>query len=388
MNTPCRITFVLAAMLLVVAAEAYNRGWAKTYAQVWYDSFNVYDVGPYWSYVGQGGDCANFVSQCLIAGKIYFRSSTRADDNTYADNKSEIDTGQNTKYLDNRHADANRRDLHSRVISGPRLLRWSLAHNRHGGTVYTKDNTNNFTSQDFWNDVRYGDVVIYWGVPDIEQGHGMFITTVDTTNKVLKIAAHSSARYDDDLDVVKPGWKTSEKIYVITLPDAPYIISSRTKVYVSPNADGPYTEIGWYWGDKRYPHGPNNRMVNKKQERLDIQLTFSTIMNTTDNNTWAFKLNVPGTGDTNFQGITGGGWENGWWMEPDDPTNERYYRKTWRGKIVGNIPNVTKLTTVKAWAKAQDSSIVDADCDLQKYNPGTVTLLKIDLERKPGQEGM
>ena len=47
----------------------YNREAAFGYAKRWWDGANTPE---YNDYSGSGGDCANFVSQCLIAGGISF----------------------------------------------------------------------------------------------------------------------------------------------------------------------------------------------------------------------------------------------------------------------------------------------------------------------------
>jgi len=73
--------FVFALVCIIGIAAAYNRKEAVAYAKKWYDGANhdcnsgFEDCTP-WAYYGNehcgygsnGGDCANFVSQCLIAG--------------------------------------------------------------------------------------------------------------------------------------------------------------------------------------------------------------------------------------------------------------------------------------------------------------------------------
>ena len=55
---------VLLFSLLIGFIFSYNANDAVQYAKNWYNGFNP----KYANYDGQGGDCANFVSQCLIAG--------------------------------------------------------------------------------------------------------------------------------------------------------------------------------------------------------------------------------------------------------------------------------------------------------------------------------
>ena len=74
-------TSFLILSLLIVATTAYDRNAAVTYAYKYVHSPNhkcgtgAYKCSPYGyfggercGYTSQGGDCANFVSQCLIAG--------------------------------------------------------------------------------------------------------------------------------------------------------------------------------------------------------------------------------------------------------------------------------------------------------------------------------
>ena len=55
---------ILLFSLLIGLTLSYNAANAAAYAKKWYDGYN----SQYNNYNGQGGDCANFVSQCLIAG--------------------------------------------------------------------------------------------------------------------------------------------------------------------------------------------------------------------------------------------------------------------------------------------------------------------------------
>ena len=55
---------VLLLMLLITYSLNYNAANAVAYAKQWWNGYNP----AYNNYNGSGGDCANFVSQCLIAG--------------------------------------------------------------------------------------------------------------------------------------------------------------------------------------------------------------------------------------------------------------------------------------------------------------------------------
>ena len=55
---------ILLFLLSIGLILSYNRKAAVKYAKQWCNSFNP----KYHNYNPEGGDCANFVSQCLIAG--------------------------------------------------------------------------------------------------------------------------------------------------------------------------------------------------------------------------------------------------------------------------------------------------------------------------------
>ena len=55
---------ILLFSLLIGLTLSYDAAAAVSYAKKWYNSYN----SQYLNYNDQGGDCANFVSQCLIAG--------------------------------------------------------------------------------------------------------------------------------------------------------------------------------------------------------------------------------------------------------------------------------------------------------------------------------
>eukprot|EP01105_Mastigella_eilhardi_P024684 TRINITY_DN647_c0_g1_i3.p1 TRINITY_DN647_c0_g1~~TRINITY_DN647_c0_g1_i3.p1 ORF type:complete len:201 (+),score=47.58 TRINITY_DN647_c0_g1_i3:45-605(+) len=73
--------WALVLLVLASVAHAYDKSAAVSYAAKWWNSANhdcssTYSACTPWSYWGgeecgyssQGGDCANFVSQCLLAG--------------------------------------------------------------------------------------------------------------------------------------------------------------------------------------------------------------------------------------------------------------------------------------------------------------------------------
>ena len=76
------IFIIIISSSFTTIAQTYDRQAATDYANYWWDGRNTmngeksqtsYDTAwgnPYNNYNGLGGDCANFVSQCLIAGGL------------------------------------------------------------------------------------------------------------------------------------------------------------------------------------------------------------------------------------------------------------------------------------------------------------------------------
>jgi hypothetical protein len=119
---------------LAASAEAYNRAAAVEYARSWSDDSGVLQEGIYNEgvYDRFGSDCANFVSQCLTAGGIRFRSSLMAADNLTPAQANELETGFLTFAI---HSDEKK---YSRVLVRANELPRSLLHSRHNsiGTPY------------------------------------------------------------------------------------------------------------------------------------------------------------------------------------------------------------------------------------------------------------
>lgn len=69
---------------------AYDRDAVAKYAVLWgkiIETVKQYNSTIYYNYDGLGGDCANYGSQCLIAGGIRFRSSNAANTILYLEIK-------------------------------------------------------------------------------------------------------------------------------------------------------------------------------------------------------------------------------------------------------------------------------------------------------------
>ncbi len=58
--------------LLSTQGFCYDRVKTVNYANQWWNTDLGYNSPPYHDYTDEGGDCTNFVSQCLIAGGFRF----------------------------------------------------------------------------------------------------------------------------------------------------------------------------------------------------------------------------------------------------------------------------------------------------------------------------
>ena len=63
--------YIILFLSITLSISAYNRQAAYNYAKKWWNRYNLAD---YYNYNPDGGDCANFVSQCLIAGGLNLKS--------------------------------------------------------------------------------------------------------------------------------------------------------------------------------------------------------------------------------------------------------------------------------------------------------------------------
>ena len=350
---------------------AYDRDAAVDYALTWsvYQPAEVANTTVYYMYAG--ADCANFVSQCLIAGGIRFRSresSSPDNDNTTTTDQSELGTGKNTKAI----KDGDMAE-YSRVISGANYLAQSMLHSRHGGTLYTTPEL--VDDGDVWQDVQPGDLFMGWNGGSYY--HAMFINNVkSTTPKDIYYCAHTIWRRNQKaLDSVAD-WKTSGGYRIICLPDAPTI---REFIPYTPTKYLRYARANeWV---KKYT--PNIWKVGK--ENLYVYVTFDTDMNTFAVAT--VQLLLGGTSVT-FGSQSGAGYTNGWWT--NSGSGEKYQNRTWCGRILaGNLPtDKNGWYTVSIRAQAADGSYNDTHDDLAEYSASsacTLFRIRVDTRRDSGK---
>lgn len=168
------------------ANYSYNPGGAANYALTWWNSFN----SSYPNMSDMGGDCTNFVSQCIRSGGVPM------DSRWYCYKK-------NSTYL----KPANGTQLYySWSLYQPKSPWTSLA--EFTSYWYPKTNVLQYSKQtyqirhtDIYNttSITIGDVVVLCsgvsGVLTIGE-HAMIITYTDSANKDFKLAGHTNARKD------------------------------------------------------------------------------------------------------------------------------------------------------------------------------------------------
>lgn len=356
------LSLVLCLMVGSVC-HSYDRDAAVEYALQFSeetgDMGGNYNSTIYRKYVGESQfDCANFVSQCVIAGGIRFRAANAT--NVAPDGASELETGKWTREIPDTPEGRDERK-YSRVITGAPLLPLSLFHVRHKGTLYK----NLGSGSAVWDDVREGDT-LFLPFGD-HYGHCMFINRVDG-NKIY-VCAHSSWRRDKDLDTYGWGsdWRTDGTAHVVCLPDAP-----RLKQFAIFSGG---TRIKWLWGKNWCTE---NYAKNAGRKNLDILLTFDADMRT--NEIAEVKLEV-GTAAYDFQPVSDSGFTNGWWTNAD--SDDLIHNRTWKGRILAiGLPAVKNvLGTISVRARAVDGYYNDSTNNLSKcWTAKPMKFMKIMLD--------
>lgn len=408
---------VLMSLLIISPVWSYNRMKANTYALRWsvVDSEHpdgLFNISVYRNYsekgdgaLDLGGDCANFVCQCLNAGGIRFRHCGRANDNTefgptpVVGSLPEIGTNKSTcPIVSSEIAE------YSRTLIRADELPISLVNPRHGSKQFLRAEylAGGVSATDLWERIlQRGDAAFHVG-PDPKMGgkwrpkHSMLISTVHTQARELNVCTHGAHHHDAPITTLQglDDWKTEADgtIWIVHIPDAPCIVVDEVRVLAG-TSDDDRREIGYSWNGQ--PFGPvKQRLFPGGNLDLDIQITFDSIMDTSPDSS-NFKLRIAGAADIPFVPVGGSQRLNGWWDDVDNGGLSEYNHRTWRGRIRvadvpgGKWPTVRDPAAVIVHAIGRDGSQTDSDNELSKYNPGPITGLKIDFKppassSKPG----
>ena len=356
----------------VQTGHAYNRVAAADYAYLYSEPDLYYNSDIYYRW---DPDCANFVSQCLIAGGIRFRSSIREDDNVWAENYGEMyPPGVNTKWIQN-NSEARKTWKYSRTITGADYLRGSLEGEAHGGNEYKDPHPDD---DPVWSTVETGDACFQ--MTGETAHHSMFIYGVnDSPPRDLRYCAHNAWDRNRLLKEPLPDWQTSKEIHIVCLPDAPIVKVSETEVWSGEN----HIRHKWGRGDNNSWKGNTSWPSKAGNGDLTVQLTFDCPMKTSEPP--VVKLEIPRfllPIYIQFTGIEGPGWFNGWRTGASTPTEK--YLQTWKGYIpASEIPYTHTTARVLVRAQGADSSFNDGDNELSCYNPSApMDLLKIDIDKQ------
>jgi hypothetical protein len=187
---------------LTTIVYAYNRNDVIWYAHAWsQDTGEDSGTANLTVYNKYGADCANFASQCLIAGGIRFRGQGANCTNLEPGGDTpatEIGTGTIRTFA---IKNDNMKE-YSRVVISANELGNSLTNGLHDGVPY---GPRGFDSL-FWDDVRGGDTVFTYS--NGQYHHAMVITEpVYSPPKDLKYCAHTVWRKDHSLNDSVYGWK-------------------------------------------------------------------------------------------------------------------------------------------------------------------------------------
>ena len=318
---------IISIICLLVAflglhVNAYDREAAVSYAHNWWntdidgdgvhDDYNpAYNYYPYDPVTHSGGDCTNFVSQCLRYGGIRFSS-----DDGYVDNKGCL--------------------IRATELS-PALLSSS-----HGGKTS--------------GTLKIGDVASL-SVPTKQYVHSIMIVvtapvlfaahTSDKDNEPLELYIGPGTWIDlNDNGVEDPGEGPISATYIY-LPDAPIV----KEVVLTSNGEEKYRA-------KQVPDTTNpvievSRIIGKGA--LEFEITFDCPMKT--QNLPIVKFGKTSPYET-YQ-IGNGSWSGS---------------KTWIGSIEIDETFADGEYHISIYAEAEDGSQVDVDEDLTVYNPGNDTL--------------
>ena len=176
----------------------YDRDAAIAYAREWYNSANT---SAYASFIGKGGDCANFVSQCLVAGGIGMTSdwfSNRKEDWLYS-------LITNEKYMYSISSSWKCADDHYKYFSD------ETNPYTNGSVIQITDRSKIkvFAST---GTVKPGDLLYF--VVDGNISHATMVSSVD--NGMIFFTGHSSQRYNYPLSKAGIGTKYAG-VYIIRI---------------------------------------------------------------------------------------------------------------------------------------------------------------------------
>ena len=172
----------------------YNPNAASTYAQNNYDETSSNDY-----YYFSGGNCTNFVSQCIKRGGVTVKENRKLTDINVVPTFSYIyddDTSYIYWYMKKKYNKYVFRNYYLLTKSWSNVQEFRIYHNHHEGTAYSYKN-NASGRQQLLRDVKVGDVV------QVGDKHSVIISQkFNSTINGVKYCGQSSSRLNTNIDVL------------------------------------------------------------------------------------------------------------------------------------------------------------------------------------------
>ena len=178
---------------------AYNRTNAVKYAR---DHANTEDYNPaYQNYHFMGGDCTNFVSQCVYAGGMPMITGSGTDAHWFYSSSGRSPSWTGADYFMRHWTKVRSSSYNGRAYSV---------------RIYTRDYIMNHQSE-VYNFISPGDIVQYLEAETSTAGHSHIITGKDGTTGAIQFCSHSADKKDDDWYTFVNDCGTTEWIVVIKI---------------------------------------------------------------------------------------------------------------------------------------------------------------------------
>ncbi|MBI5206586.1 MAG: amidase domain-containing protein [Candidatus Firestonebacteria bacterium] len=342
----CHLIILLFINLFTfIKSFAYDRKEAVKYAEKWWGSLESkganYNYPAYFNYGNkdqnpvetEGGDCANYISQCLIAGGIRF---VRGSPWSYDPNNFWYENITGALKLDIKNSNI--------WAEG---LRNSLNHTAHGATEYSSLNSS----------IKVGDIVFITDtekdqdppLPSDSDADHTFIVTA-RNGDYYEVNSHTNDRNHLSMYFIKDDYT----LIYLHIPDSPVVKEVTLKL------DG----VEKYKAHQEPNKFLQNPVIDKSEiitagGTLEIKIVFDTQMNTSFTPIIKFGQNQPY--DTYP-------FSNGIWSQTNYPND------TWTASFQNSSQITSGEHHISISAQAEDGSQLDQDEDLSVYNPGNDTL--------------
>lgn len=172
----------------------YNPAAASTYAQNNYDETSSGDY-----YYFSGGNCTNFVSQCIKKGGVTMKENKELTNVEILPTLSYIydgDTSYIYWYMKKKYSKYEFRNYYLLTKSWSNVQEFRVYHNYHEGTAYAYENSI-IGKQQLLKDVKVGDVV------QAGNKHSVIISQKsDNTSNGVKYCGQSSSRLNTSISVL------------------------------------------------------------------------------------------------------------------------------------------------------------------------------------------